>query len=90
MAVALTGHSMGVPVMEIPSPNGSESSLSTGQGQQDPLPSPQQQQQPRNRSRARRSPSRLPLRTAFRNFSGTVEILVGDDGDKSRPQTKYM
>ncbi|TKA74845.1 hypothetical protein B0A55_05339 [Friedmanniomyces simplex] len=89
MASALTGRPMGVPVMEIRSPTGSETSLSTRQGQQDPLPSPQQQP-PRNRSRARRSPSRLPLRTAFRDFSGTVEILVGDDGDKSRPQTKYM
>ncbi|KAK1072303.1 hypothetical protein LTR74_002615 [Friedmanniomyces endolithicus] len=88
MAVALTGRSTGVPITEIPSPTGSETSLSTHQGQQDPLPSPQQP--PRNRSRLRQSPSRLPLRTAFRNFSAPVEIIVGDDGDKSRLQTKYL
>ncbi|KAK1031459.1 hypothetical protein LTR33_016947, partial [Friedmanniomyces endolithicus] len=88
MAVALTGRSTGVPITEIPSPTGSEASLSTHQGQQDPLPSPQQPS--RNRSRLRQSPSRLPLRTAFRNFSAPVEIIVGDDGDKSRLQTKYL
>ncbi|KAK5712992.1 hypothetical protein LTR17_017705 [Elasticomyces elasticus] len=88
MAVALAGRPMGVPVMEIPSPTGSETSLATGQGQQDPQL--QNSHITRSRSRARRSPARLPLRTAFRNFSGTVEIVIGDDGDKSRPITKYM
>ncbi|KAK3066575.1 hypothetical protein LTR53_017022, partial [Teratosphaeriaceae sp. CCFEE 6253] len=87
MALALAGRPVGVPVTEIPSPAASDSSLATRQGQQDPEP---QSSPPRTRSRARRSPSRLALRTAFRNFSSTVEIVVGDDGEKSRPRTKYV
>ncbi|KAI7365805.1 RNA methylase family protein [Hortaea werneckii] len=90
MAMAFAGQPIAVPVTEIPSPAVSDSSLSTQQG-----PEPAQQNthspvQTRSRSRARRSPDRLPLRTAFKNFSACVEILVGDDTEKGRGQTKYL
>lgn len=81
MGMATTMRSMGVPVGEMPSPAASDTSLSTRQGDVAP---------PRSRSRARRSPSRLPLRTAFRNFSGVVQVVVGEESDRSRPQTSYL
>ena len=87
MAVALARRPLGVPVMELESPTASETSLSTQQGQQEQQP--RALPPPRTRSRARRSPSRPALRTAFRNFSGVVPVVVGDDSDKSRPQVKY-
>lgn len=42
------------------------------------------------RSRARRSPSRLPLRTGFRSFSGVASVIVGEASCKSRSETKYL
>ncbi|KAK5133050.1 hypothetical protein LTR08_008255 [Meristemomyces frigidus] len=81
LAMATAARPMGVPAMEMASPAESETSFSTQQGHQE--------EPPRTRSRARRSHDRLPLRTAFRNFSGVVEVVVGDDSDKSRPVTKY-
>ncbi|KAH9825850.1 PAB1-binding protein 2 [Teratosphaeria destructans] len=102
-AMASLGRPLGVPVMEMPSPTASETSLSTQQDGPQQRQTPDhmdrtsrqlqlqtQQQQSRSRSRARRSPSRLPLRTAFRNFSGVAEVIVGDDSDRSRPKTRFM
>ncbi|KAK3683026.1 hypothetical protein LTR37_020644 [Vermiconidia calcicola] len=72
----------GVPPLEQPSPDQSDSWTAT-RGERDETAS-------RLRSRARRSPSRLPLRTGFRNFSGVATILVGEPGSKARPETKYL
>ncbi|KAF2768529.1 hypothetical protein EJ03DRAFT_273984 [Teratosphaeria nubilosa] len=83
-AMASLSRPIGVPVMEMPSPTASETSLSTQQdGQQQQIPD-------RIDRTTRRSPSRLPLRTAFRSFSGVAEVIVGDDSDRSRPKTKFM
>jgi len=83
------GRALGVREME--SPAASEMSLNTELGHQQVITAHNAHAHVnRSRSRARRSPDRLPLRTAFRNFSGVVEIVVGDDSDKSRPRTKYL
>ena len=82
MAMAMATAARPDSSMELPSPAESETSHSTQQCHQE--------EPPRTRSRARRSPDRLLLRTAFRNFSEVVEVFVGDDSDKSRPVTKYV
>ncbi|KAF7198254.1 hypothetical protein HII31_00610 [Pseudocercospora fuligena] len=78
-------HHIGVPAIEIPSPAPSDTSMSTRQGDQDVTAIP-----PRRSPRPGRSPDRPLLRTAFRNFSGVATVVVGETGNKSRPQTQYL
>lgn len=83
MAVA---QHMGELVLEMPSFSDSEASLST----KHEYLAQNRHQQPRERSRPRYSPSRLPLRTAFKTFSAVSEIIVGDDSDRAGTKTKYL
>lgn len=64
-----------------PSPVSSEASITTYSGEVTRTPS---------RSRSRRSPSRLPLRSNFKNFSSVATVLVGEPASKTRPQTQYL
>ena len=89
MVMSLQPHA--IPTTELPSPSASEVSLTsrreaeeTNSGTNPPNPSR------RTRSKTRRSPSRLPLRTWFRSFSGVATVCVGEAGNKQRPETKYL
>lgn len=74
---------LGIPPVEGPSPVSSdETSIAPRQNEGDISQ--------RTRSRARRAPSRLPLRTGFRSFSGVSTVLVGEAGSKTRPETRYL
>lgn len=75
-----------VPILEVPSFSDSETSLST---QRDQLVQ-QREHHPQKGSRLRRSPSRLPLRTAFKTLSTVSEIIVGEEGERAGTRSKYL
>lgn len=78
-------HPLSVPPAEEPSPCPSPNLQPSQYGRADDDNISQ-----RTRSRARRSPTRVLLRTWFRNFSGFATVLVGEPNNKQRPETKYL
>ena len=87
MAMVMQPHA--IPSTELPSPSASESSLA-GRREQEEGDANDACLSRRTRSKSRRLPARLLLRTGFRSFSGVATVLVGEPGNKNRPETKYL
>ncbi|KAK4612087.1 hypothetical protein CLAFUW4_12950 [Fulvia fulva] len=102
MATALTP--LGLPALEMPSPTASETSsthsntsahhanhnnqhqtLSTQTNQG--VANPNAPARPR---RAHHAPSRPNLRVAFKSFTSTATVLVGEEGSKAKPLSQYL
>jgi heterogeneous nuclear rnp K-like protein 2 len=82
MAMIMTA----IPTPELPSSTASETSQSTRHGElQEPF-----QQPPLSRPRAGRMPLKVPLRTAFKSFSGVATVTVGDEKNPARPSVSYL
>lgn len=87
MVMSIQPHA--IPTTELPSPSASETSLA-GRREPEEVEADTTSLSRRTRSKTRRSPSRLPLRTGFRSFSGVATVRVGEPSNKSRPETKYL
>ncbi|KAK6442997.1 hypothetical protein LTR95_000710 [Oleoguttula sp. CCFEE 5521] len=68
----------GVPSTELPSPTASDHSTAE-EAMQDAPPAAQGQVRTTSRPRGGRASAKIPLRSAFRTFSGCATVLVGSD-----------
>lgn len=79
--MAPQGQAIGVQAVQTLSPATSNASLASHASDKVATP---------KRSGTRRSPTRSALRSAFKSFTGTVPVIVGDSADKGRPETQFL
>nr|OQO18170.1 hypothetical protein B0A51_14102 [Rachicladosporium sp. CCFEE 5018] len=82
MAMSMSG----VPSTELPSPTASD--LSTAEeAMRDAPPAAQEQGRTTSRPRSGRASAKIPLRSAFRTFTGCATVLVGSDATPTTTPT---